>query len=185
MYNDYYDYVPRTTNPAPFLIVSIILAIIGTVLAFIFLLPESKRPKLNSFFKSLADIFNFKSLLIEKILKFTYILATLFAILYGFFMLFMQTYGQSMALAGILVIIFAPIAIRLTYEITMMFVIMLRNVIEINKKLDVSVKNPCETENVVPEVSNKTSVDKCAHCNATIEDKNANFCKECGTKIEH
>ena len=182
MYNDYYDY-PVTTNQIPFIIIAALLAIVGSVLAFIYILPESKRPKLNVFFKKLADIFNFKSLLIEKIIKFTYVLVTLFTILYGFFMLFMQTFGQSLALPGILVMILGPIAIRLTYEMTMMFIILLKNVIEINNKTPIADKTTKETT----EVFDKTETPKditCPNCNLVLEDEKINFCPSCGTKIE-
>ena len=57
-------------------IIGAILAIAATILTFIFILPEKKRPSLNKFFQVVADIFNFKALFIEKILKFLYILAT-------------------------------------------------------------------------------------------------------------
>ena len=69
-------------------IIGIVVAIAGTVLAFIFLLPEKKRTSLNKFFQVIADIFNFKILFIEKILKALYIFVTLFCVVCGFFMLF-------------------------------------------------------------------------------------------------
>lgn len=183
MYNDYYDY-PVTTNQVPFIIIAAILAIAASVLTFIYILPESKRPKLNGFFKKIADIFNFKSLLIEKIIKFTYVLVTLFTILYGFFMLFMQTFGQSLALAGILVMILGPIAIRLAYEMTMMFIILLKNVIEINNKTPEITAKDANTSKIFDEPE-KTKEITCSNCNSIIADENANFCPSCGTKLEH
>ena len=66
-------------------ILSAIFSIAATVLAFIFITPEAKRNTLNKFGKFLHDILNFKSLLIEKLLKGAYILSTAFVLFYGFF----------------------------------------------------------------------------------------------------
>ncbi|MBQ9958268.1 MAG: hypothetical protein IJO89_04390, partial [Clostridia bacterium] len=105
MYESYYDYGSyyRSTDPTPFLIISIVAAFIATILLFILVLPDKKRVNLNGFFKGIADIFNFRTLLIEKIVKFLYTFTTIAAILFGFFMLFMQEFGRSLALYGLLV----------------------------------------------------------------------------------
>ena len=52
-----------------FAIIAAVLAVGATIAAFIFLLPEAKRPKLNKFLGTVSDILNFKTLFIEKILK--------------------------------------------------------------------------------------------------------------------
>ena len=137
MYESYYDYGSyyRSTDPTPFLIISIVAAFIATILLFILVLPDKKRANLNGFFKGIADIFNFRTLLIEKIVKFLYTFTTIAAILFGFFMLFMQGFGRSLALYGLLVMFISPIAIRLLFEITMMAILLVKNVIEINNKL--------------------------------------------------
>ena len=131
-------------------ILSIVLAIAATVLVLIFITPEKNREKLPKFFVIVADIFNFKHLLIENILKVLYIFSTLFSILYGFFNIFSfvpggftvnpYTGAVSETLVwtgwkGFLILIFAPIAIRLAYEGIMMFILLVKNTIDINKKL--------------------------------------------------
>ena len=50
-------------------VVATILAIVVTVLAFIFIVPEKRREKLNAFGKFLHDTCNFKYLVVEKILQ--------------------------------------------------------------------------------------------------------------------
>ena len=47
----------------------LLLAVVLTVLAFIFIVPENRREKLNAFGKFLHDTCNFNYLLIEKILQ--------------------------------------------------------------------------------------------------------------------
>lgn len=126
--------------------VTLVLAAIGaiacTVLSVIFITPEKKREQLNAFFKFIHDLFNFKFLLLEKVLKVLYIFATLYCVIFGFFGLFSGYYNiwygfRSIALQALLTLILGPIIIRLTYELLMMFVLLVKNTIEINKKIKV------------------------------------------------
>lgn len=125
-----------------FLIIAVVLAIAATVLAFIFVVPEKRREKLNAFGKFLHDLCSFKFLVVEKILQALYIFSTAFIILYGVLQLFnvQRDYwtGASrwMGGTGLLCIIVGPIAVRLSYELMMMMAILLvKNVISINRKL--------------------------------------------------
>ena len=118
-----------------FMVAAIILAIAATVLAFIFIVPEKKREKLNAFGKFLHDTCNFKYLVVEKLLQALYIFLTAYFILQGFFMLFQTSYGTWLGGAGLAIMIISPIVLRLVYELLMMAVILVKNVIMINKKL--------------------------------------------------
>ena len=123
-----------------FSVIAVILAITATVLAFIFIVPDKRREKLNKFGKFIHDTLNFKYLIVEKILQALYIFFTAFVILAGFFMLFIVTDGWLsggvwLGGYGILLMIFGPIVIRLFYEFVMMFVLLVKNVIKINSKL--------------------------------------------------
>lgn len=77
-----------------FTVSAILFAIAATVLAFIFIVPEKRREKLNAFGKFLHDTCNFKYLVVEKLLQALYIFATSLVILNGFFMLFQAPYGH-------------------------------------------------------------------------------------------
>ena len=124
-----------------FLIIAVVLAIAATVLAFIFVVPEKRREKLNAFGKFLHDLCSFKFLVVEKILQALYIFSTAFIVLYGVLQLFnvQRDYwtGASrwMGGTGLLYIIVGPIAVRLSYELMMMAVLLVKNVISINRKL--------------------------------------------------
>ena len=123
-----------------FTIIGAILAIVATILAYVFIVPEKRREKLNAFGKFLHDTCNFKYLIVEKILQALYIFFTAYTILLGFFMLFAAPkdfFGDRHWLGGvgILVMILGPISIRLVYELLMMAVLLLKNVISINNKL--------------------------------------------------
>lgn len=50
------------------MVFAVLAAIVATVLAFIFLVPEKRRAKLNGFGKFIHDTLNFKYLIISKVL---------------------------------------------------------------------------------------------------------------------
>ena len=168
-------------------------AIAATVLAFIFIVPDKKRPQLNRIGQLLHDVVNFKFLIVEKILQALYILSTAYTILTGFFMLFYiepgyegvyysrapQWYGGY----GLLIMIFGPIAVRLAFELLMMVVLLIKNVIQINNKL----KNANED---APEGANPfaTPVMPVAPAApeapaAPVAPATAAFCPRCGAAI--
>ena len=128
-------------------VISVIMALAATVLAFLFIVPEDKRKKLNKIGKLAHDICNFKFLIIEKILQALYIFCTALVVVFGFILLFyfekqysylgssrVQWYGGW----GLLIMILGPIAIRLVYEGMMMAILLVKNVIQINNKIKVS-----------------------------------------------
>ncbi|MBR4951148.1 MAG: hypothetical protein IKZ23_04250, partial [Clostridia bacterium] len=69
-------------------IVGSILALVAAIVLAITVVPAKKREGLNGFGKFLHDVFNFKSLMIKKILQFLYVYATANVIITGVFMLF-------------------------------------------------------------------------------------------------
>lgn len=183
----------NTTDPTPFVVVGVILAIAITVLLGVFVLPERRRAQLGGFFRTVADIFNFKGLIIKKILKYLYIFFTFFFFLLGFFMLFWQSYGSSMALQGFLVMIISPFAVRITFEAMMLFILLVKNVIEINSKLGKRSENTPEFKGVdqfeasvaynaeqAPTAPGQQNIVFCPHCGTQYDTSLGNFCPNCG-----
>ena len=127
------------------LFIAFVATILLTVLAYIFIVPEEKRDKLNKLGQFIHDIFNFKFLIVEKILQFFYVLTTIAAICGGLCMIpairihnyefFGETYTEWYGIYGILLAVLGPIVIRIVYESLMMFILLVKNVIQINKKL--------------------------------------------------
>ena len=141
-------------------ILGIMAAIILTILAYVFVMPKKNdghfsHPVLQKF----HDIFHFKKLYLESILKFIYVLATIFCVCTGFFLIFGYTeiwgyYGtekSSTALIGLLVMVLGPIALRLTYESLMMFILLVKNTMEINNKIPAPKKEEKAVEEAVVE----------------------------------
>lgn len=133
-------------NTVPFIAFIAIIATLGlTVLAYIFIIPEKKRaglPKLGQF---IHDIFNFKFLIVEKVLQFFYVLCTIACICMGISMVmgiqiyyssyFDKLYTEWYGIYGLLLALIGPFAVRLVYEVAMLGLLLVKNVIQINKKL--------------------------------------------------
>lgn len=114
--------------------IGVIAAIVLSILICIFILPEKRRENLSPFFLWLHDQVNFRVLWIEKILKVLYIIATMFCVCIGFFLLFGVTF-----FLGILLIVFGIFITRITYEFLLLQILILKNTRQINEKLG---KNP-------------------------------------------
>ena len=109
-------------------IVALVLAIIGAVLGyFMFVKPEKKYPQ--KFVNWLRSFLNFNEMLIEPILKVTYIFLALFITLTSFnFISFSFVYFLLYLVVGNLVV-------RVIYEASMIMVGIWKNTKEINKKM--------------------------------------------------
>lgn len=122
-----------------YIIAAIISVICAIILAIIFL-PTERRKSMKGFGAWLHDVFNFRTLVIEKIFKFLYILSTCFCIFAGLTLIFSaigSEYDAGMTvLIGFLLVILGPAAVRILYEFIMMFILLVTNVMEINKKMD-------------------------------------------------
>ena len=136
-------------------LVAVMLALIATILAFIFIIPEKRRARLGGFGRFMHDFLNFKFLVIEKIIQFCYVLATALTFFGGFAALFSfersysfdyysgtyATGSRWIGYYGFIIMILGPIVVRLVYELMMMAIIAVKNIIQINNKL----KNQNET----------------------------------------
>lgn len=137
------------------LIIGLILAISAVVALYAFILPEKKRAELKGFFRVLHDILNVRQLILEKILKFLYVLNTMLCVFIGFFLLFAEIevdlgwLGKSSTstfVFGLVLIILGPIVVRLIHEATIMMILLVKNTMEINQKLKGTAKDPFEVE---------------------------------------
>ncbi len=143
-------------SPSVVAALSVVLSIIGTVLGIIFFVPKKNSEKYGKKGKAISDFINFRTLIIDYVLKGLYILSSLFCFFGGFFTIFMvetttrQVYNSNSVfseprvetsmsannvITGILTMILGPIIIRLFYELIMLAVVGVKNIIEINKKM--------------------------------------------------
>lgn len=133
-------------------------------------------------------------------LKFLYLLSTLFCIFVGFFLLFGKveylspsffssypSYSASTFLHGLILLIVGPVVLRILYEGAMLLIIAVRNLVEINRKLGAkpgSASDPIPNEEDTKDaesssVSNESSTLYCSQC-GTPYDKSAGVCPNCG-----
>lgn len=117
-----------------------IMAFLATVACYIFIMPKSKDGRLNKFFQFVHDFFSFKKLYIEAVLKFLYVLTTLASITIGFIEFFYEIFHigddwyRVNLWPAILMMLVGPLVIRLAYEMLMLFIILVTNVIEMNNR---------------------------------------------------
>ena len=105
------------------IIIAGILAIIGGILTYCLFVRSKNKPK-SKFAQWLKDFLSFRIMWLEPILKVIYYIATIFIILFSFSFLSMGGYG---VLLFFLFLLLGPVLIRVTYEFTMMFVMIWRN----------------------------------------------------------
>lgn len=153
------------------IVMAVLAAIAATVLLAIKVLPAKKD---GTFSKKLVqhthDYFNFKKLYLEQILKILFTFLTIASILVGVFYATLGNFFQFIGnisdalkydtyeyigkyiwkalgnnfLRGIAIAVLGPIALRLAYELLMMFVMLVKNVIDINGKMKVEKEEPKE-----------------------------------------
>lgn len=134
MYNTYGSYGlndlmgPSSASFGVWAIVSLVLAIVGAILGyFMFVKPEKNYP--NKFVNWLRSFLNFNEMLIEPILKVTYMFIAIFITLGSF-----ELIGSSFV-GFLLTLIFGNLIMRVIYEASMMMVGIWKNTKEINNKL--------------------------------------------------
>lgn len=122
-----------------------IASLIVTIVLCLTVVPDKKRDSLKGFGRFLNDLFNFRGLLIEAIIKVLYVLITVTFVVGGFFMLFIvntqenfftgETSSVWYGWVGLIAMILGPIATRLLFEGMMLFILLVKNTIQINNKL--------------------------------------------------
>ena len=164
-----------------------------------YLVPLARGEKLGAFGKFLHDTCNFKYLMVEKILQALYIFTTAAVIIFGVLMLFRTEYNYWtgdriwMGGYGLLIIILGPIAIRLSYELMMMAILLLKNVISINHKLaDQTGKGSGDVfaapnmQEMKEALRQRREAAQAAQAAAqAAQSQPANFCGQCGAKLEN
>jgi hypothetical protein len=174
--------------------------IAAMILTYIFIMPESKYQSLNPFCKWLSDLFNFRTLWLESIIKFFYVLSTVICVVFGVLLLITvqridywdYTYTKSLSLVGLIVLIAGPVVVRLIYEGTMMFIILVKNTMQINNRLrsnkledkpkaEEKVISYAEPVNPAP-VAPQPQINVCDRCGTKVA-PDAVFCANCGNKV--
>lgn len=133
MYNFDYDYLGSSnygslSSYGTWSIIAAVLAVVGGFLVYyLFIKPNKKMP--NKFLTWLKDFSDFKTMVIEPILKISYLMLAIFITLNSFSLISVSF------LAFILTLVFSNLILRIIYESTLILLMIWKNTSEINKKM--------------------------------------------------
>jgi len=129
-----YTFGRVSTASIVWLIISAVLAVVGGILLYVLFLNKKKEGKYNKFFNWMYDFLSFKKMFIENLLKITYLVIAIYVTL--------SSFAAGSFPAFLLTLIVGNIVVRITYEFSLILLIICRNTTEINKKLS----NSCREE---------------------------------------
>lgn len=125
MYSYSYYHGP---NPVATVILFLI-ALVGGICAYLMFVKSDEEPKDPRLLK-LKEFLSFKKMIIEGLLKATYIIFALFITLYSF-----QIMVGTSFITGLMLLILLNIMLRIGYEASLIVLLIWRNTSDINKKL--------------------------------------------------
>lgn len=108
-------------------IISVILAIIGGILAYILFVKKDQKVE-NKFLNWLKRFLQFKEMLVEPILKVSYIILAIYITLISF------NFISTSFVLFLMVLILGNIILRLIYEWCLILIMIWKNTTEINDK---------------------------------------------------
>ena len=127
-----YDYTnynySAATNVGVFGIIALVLSLSGAFVLFYTFLNKSNEKKFKGFTKWAYDFLLFKKLCLESILKFLYLFSAIFITIISFAFI-----GTSF-MTFIMMLILGNVAVRISYELILMFILIHHNLVEINEK---------------------------------------------------
>lgn len=118
----------QSSGAASWTVIAFILAIVGGILAYFLFVKQDKKLD-NKFLVWLKNFLEFKEILIEPILKVTYIIFAIYITLTSFNLI-----GTSFV-AFLATLLLGNVLLRVVYESLLMFVMIWKNTKEINSKL--------------------------------------------------
>jgi len=129
MYYGYNYEIAQNTINGVFIwsIISIVVAIVGGIALYFTFVKSDK--KFDGFLGKLHDFLSFKSLLLEEILKISYLILAIFITLISFASI------TTNFVAFLLILIVGNIILRISYELSILLIKICKNTSEINSKL--------------------------------------------------
>ena len=137
-------------------VILFLIALVGGVCAYLMFVKSDEEPKDPRLVK-LKEFLSFKKMIIEGLLKITYIVFALFITLYSF-----QIMVGTSFITGLMLLILLNIMLRIGYEASLIVLLIWRNTSDINKKLGKSdlveeIKEGLEATGLESENEAKTS----------------------------
>ena len=140
------------TNPVVTVILFLI-ALVGGVCAYLMFVKSDEEPKDPRLLK-LKEFLSFKKMIIEGLLKATYIVFALFITLYS-----LQIMVGTSFITGLMLLILLNIMLRIGYEASLIVLLIWRNTSDISKKLGKNELTGLESTGLESEVEAETKVE--------------------------
>ena len=156
------------TNPVVTVILFLI-ALVGGICAYLMFVKSDEEPKDPRLLK-LKEFLSFKKMIIEGLLKATYIIFALFITLYSFLIMIDTSF-----ITGLMLLILLNVMLRIGYEASLIVLLIWRNTSDINKKLGKSdlveeIKEELEAADVEVETENEAKTSD-VEANVEVETK--------------
>ena len=150
----YYSYY-HGPNPVVTVILFLI-ALVGGICAYLMFVKSNEEPKDQRLLK-LKEFLSFKKMIIEGLLKASYIIFALFITLYSF-----QIMVGTSFITGLMLLILLNIMLRIGYEASLIVLLIWRNTSDISKKLGKNELTGLESETKVEaaDIESETKVEE-------------------------
>ena len=112
------------------IVIAAVIAVIGALILYFTFLSKRNDGKFKGFLGWTYEFLNFKKFTIEAILKITYLMLTIFITLASFALI------STSVGAFFLALILGNLVLRIIYEFSLIMLVICRNTIEINNKLN-------------------------------------------------
>lgn len=131
---DYYDFYSNPifnyANTAVILMVAIVLAIVLGIVLFFTFLKKNNEGKFSGFKGNLYNVLTFNRFYTENIIKFLYVIAACVITVAGLVYIVLGSF-----LAGACTILIGNVALRISTELVLMFIILCRKTVSVDKRL--------------------------------------------------
>jgi len=136
---DYYDYMDldsymngysnSVNGQLVWQIIAIVLAVVGGLVIYFIFLNKEQGEKTNKFVKKIHELLNFKLLVLEPILKITYVILAIYLTLNSF------SYIAVSFLLFLMQLVLGNLMLRIVYEGLILLIKICNNTSEISKSL--------------------------------------------------
>lgn len=134
-------------------VILFLIALVGGVCAYLMFVKSDEEPKDPRLLK-LKEFLSFKKMIIEGLLKATYIVFALFVTLYS-----LQIMVGTSFITGLMLLILLNIMLRIGYEASLIVLLIWRNTSDISKKLGKNELTGLESTGLESEVEAETKVE--------------------------
>lgn len=137
-------------------VILFLIALVGGTCAYLMFVKSNEEPKHPRLLR-LKEFLSFKKMIIEGLLKATYIIFALFITLYSF-----QIMVGTSFITGLMLLILLNIMLRIGYEASLIVLLIWRNTNDISKKLGKNELTGLESETKVEaaDIESETKVEK-------------------------